>query len=57
MPQPFLARFLALTGLLALLLVATGCQSRAEREAIFDNQLREMSGAPEAALLLSLIHI
>lgn len=54
MPHPFLARFLALSGLLAPLLVAAGCQTRAEREAIFDNQLREMSGSPEAALLKSM---
>jgi len=43
-------RFLALFALLA----AVGCSTRAEREAVFDNQLREMAGAPEAGLLKSM---
>ena len=38
--------------LLALFLV--GCSTQAEREAAFDNQLREMTGAPEAGLLKSM---
>ena len=43
-------RFLALFFLLSL----AGCATRAEREAVFDNQLREMSGASEARLLGSM---
>jgi hypothetical protein len=43
-------RLLALLFLLAL----AGCATRAEREAVFDNQLREMSGASEARLLSSM---
>jgi hypothetical protein len=46
MPRQFLA-------LLALLLL-TGCSTQAEREAIFDKQLREMAGASEAGLLKSM---
>src|ERR1700759_356895 len=42
-----LRRFLALLSLLSLV----GCATRAEREAVFDSQLREMAGAPEARLL------
>lgn len=43
-------RFLALLGLLVLV----SCSTRAEREAIFENQLREMSGSQEAQLLSSM---
>lgn len=43
-------RFLALCSLLLLV----GCTTRAEREAAFENQLREMAGAPEAQLLNSM---
>jgi len=46
MPRQFL-------GLLALLHLM-GCSTQAEREAIFDNQLREMAGASEAGLLKSM---
>ena len=46
MPAP--RRFLALA---AALFSVIGCTTQAEREAIFDNQLREMAGATEAALL------
>jgi hypothetical protein len=38
---------------LSLLLLA-GCSTRAEREAVFDSQLREMAGQPEAQLLSSM---
>lgn len=37
-----------------LLLFLAGCVSRAELEAAFDAQLREMAGAPEAGLLRSM---
>ena len=41
--------------LLALLLLSlAGCVTRAEQEAAFDSQLREMAGAPEAGLLHSM---
>lgn len=43
-------RFLTLLALLALI----GCTTRAEREAVFDDHLREMAGAPEAGLLSSM---
>ena len=46
---PALRRFLALT-----VLLLSGCSSRADREALFDSQLREMSGTPEAGLLKSM---
>jgi len=36
---------------LFLLLALTGCATRAEREAVFDKQLREMSGSSESRLL------
>ncbi|MDP1749497.1 MAG: hypothetical protein Q8L22_08570 [Reyranella sp.] len=41
---------------LALLVLVSlpGCATRAEREAVFDSQLREMAGAPEAGLLNSM---
>ena len=42
--------FLALVALLPL----AACSTQAEREAIFDNQLREMAGSPEAGLLKSM---
>ena len=34
-----------------LLLSLAGCATKEEREAVFDNRLREMAGAPEAGLL------
>jgi len=41
--------------LLALLFLSlAGCVTRAEQEAAFDGQLREMAGAPEAGLLRSM---
>jgi hypothetical protein len=42
--------------LLSIVAAATlaGCETRAEREAVFDNQLRAMSGASEAGLLGSM---
>lgn len=43
-------RLLALLFLLPL----AGCATRAEREAVFDGQLREMSGASESRLLSSM---
>lgn len=43
-------RFLALFSLL----LSVGCTTRAEREAVFDSQLREMAGSPEARLLSSM---
>jgi len=43
-------KFLAVLALLPLV----GCTTQKEREAIFDSQLREMAGAPEAALLKSM---
>ena len=45
--KPFLA-------VLALLTLLPGCETRAEREAVFDGQLRAMAGAPEAGLLNSM---
>jgi hypothetical protein len=46
MPRQFPAPF--------ALLLLIGCSTTAEREAIFDSQLREMAGAPEAGLLKSM---
>jgi hypothetical protein len=43
-------RFLTLFPLLFL----AACATRAEREAVFDNQLRAMAGQPEAQLLSSM---
>jgi hypothetical protein len=43
-------RFLALL----CLLLAVACTTRAEREALFENQLREMAGSQEAQLLNSM---
>lgn len=45
--KPLLAVFAVLT-------LLPGCETRAEREALFDNQLRAMAGAPEAGLLNSM---
>ena len=39
------------TAIVLLLLSQTGCATKDEREAVFDNRLREMAGTPEAALL------
>lgn len=50
MVSDVLRRFLALCSLLLL----AGCASRAEREAVFDNQLRAMAGQSEAQLLSSM---
>lgn len=43
-----------LLAVLALLTLLPGCETRAEREAAFDNQLHAMAGAPEAGLLNSM---
>lgn len=43
-----------LLAVLALLTLLPGCETRAEREAAFDSQLRAMAGAPEAGLLNSM---
>lgn len=39
------------TAMVLLLLSQAGCATKEEREAVFDNRLREMAGTPEAALL------
>lgn len=43
-----------LLAVLALLTLLPGCETRVEREAAFDGQLRAMAGAPEAGLLNSM---
>lgn len=40
-----------MTVLPILAALSLGCETRAEREAAFDGQLRVMAGAPEAGLL------
>ncbi len=40
--------------LLPLAFLLGGCATKEEREAVFDNRLREMAGAPEAGLLNSM---
>lgn len=43
-----------LLAVLSILALSPGCETRAEREAAFDGQLRAMAGSPEAGLLGSM---
>ena len=54
MPRPFPVLFALLLLVVVALIPLGGCSTQAEREAVFDKQLREMAGAPEAGLLKSM---